>query len=444
MRRLRVNRSYMLLAGAIVTAALAALGVYGLLCAVNRWRSCQPDPMLRERLAEQFNRRHNVADPGNGALIYSRAFQKMPSDRMPRSMSRQGTKTVWRTEDHADWAAWLGKWQESFEIALKARQAERTCFPLTPADQTLSPPGQVPPSDAGKLSDALICEALGLAGDGHVDRAATHLGSAFHLGTAWARGTIGKFVVARSIRRRAVDAAVAILAAGPNAGREEAIPRLLDEWRQEPFVTDEHWREYGTVYAAVEAQNRIGDWRTYTLQSRIDLFRLGGSGFYVRTLTQYWDRVRAWRSLPWSECRPRLAAVHEELFGDRGLMRSTPRLRALQPTHDQVAAEMTAERIDGVYLVLAGTCAAVAQFAQAKGSFPASLEELTPEFLDETPKDPFTGGPLAYRRRKAGFIVYSFGPNVKDDRGGRIRDLPLGTGDVAIVFQPRTTDKTRK
>ena len=52
------------------------------------------------------------------------------------------------------------------------------------------------------------------------------------------------------------------------------------------------------------------------------------------------------------------------------------------------------------------------------GQYPESLEALVPALLTEVPVDPFTGRPLVYRRAGEGFIVYSFGSNLKDD-GGR-------------------------
>ncbi|MHC5056256.1 MAG: hypothetical protein ACYTKD_16270 [Planctomycetota bacterium] len=58
-------------------------------------------------------------------------------------------------------------------------------------------------------------------------------------------------------------------------------------------------------------------------------------------------------------------------------------------------------------------------FRSAKGRYPATLDELAPEFLDELPPDPFTGKPFHYELRDDGaaFTVYSVGDNLKDDGG---------------------------
>lgn len=53
------------------------------------------------------------------------------------------------------------------------------------------------------------------------------------------------------------------------------------------------------------------------------------------------------------------------------------------------------------------------------GRWPESLQALVPEFLDKVPTDPYDGQPLRYRRLPDGAIVYSVGPNRKDEGGTR-------------------------
>ncbi len=51
------------------------------------------------------------------------------------------------------------------------------------------------------------------------------------------------------------------------------------------------------------------------------------------------------------------------------------------------------------------------------GTYPESLAKLVPDILEEIPSDPFTEKSLVYRKSKDGFILYSLGPNMKDDGG---------------------------
>jgi len=64
------------------------------------------------------------------------------------------------------------------------------------------------------------------------------------------------------------------------------------------------------------------------------------------------------------------------------------------------------------------TAAAVKLYEIDKGSLPDRLEDLIPEYIPQVYKDPFNNfKPLTYRKTKTGWVVYSFGPDKKDDLG---------------------------
>ncbi len=56
---------------------------------------------------------------------------------------------------------------------------------------------------------------------------------------------------------------------------------------------------------------------------------------------------------------------------------------------------------------------ALLQYKQTKDSFPASLDALQRREIT----DPFSDEPLLYRSNADGFIVYSVGPDQKDNGG---------------------------
>jgi hypothetical protein len=64
----------------------------------------------------------------------------------------------------------------------------------------------------------------------------------------------------------------------------------------------------------------------------------------------------------------------------------------------------------------------------ARGEYPATLRDLTPEFLSLPPVDPVNGGPLQYRLIAPGrFQLYSIGWDEKDDNGAPVD--AAGKGD---------------
>lgn len=67
---------------------------------------------------------------------------------------------------------------------------------------------------------------------------------------------------------------------------------------------------------------------------------------------------------------------------------------------------------------LARIACGLERWRMAHGSYPKTLEELVPDFLDKSPHDIINGEPLKYRLKKDGqFLLYSVGWNEKDDGG---------------------------
>lgn len=72
------------------------------------------------------------------------------------------------------------------------------------------------------------------------------------------------------------------------------------------------------------------------------------------------------------------------------------------------------------HLRIAQTAVALERFrAGGRGAYPNSLNELAPKILESVPADPFDGKPLRYRKFGEGYVLYSVGPDLKDDGGAR-------------------------
>jgi len=70
------------------------------------------------------------------------------------------------------------------------------------------------------------------------------------------------------------------------------------------------------------------------------------------------------------------------------------------------------------------------------GRYPDSLQGLVPDYLPAVPQDPFGGAPLKYRRDGDSYVLYSLGPNLKDDGGRKGEDW--GTpGSEDYVYWPQ-------
>ncbi|MGD1275934.1 MAG: hypothetical protein ABR964_01770 [Tepidisphaeraceae bacterium] len=77
---------------------------------------------------------------------------------------------------------------------------------------------------------------------------------------------------------------------------------------------------------------------------------------------------------------------------------------------------------------------AMTRYRLDHGALPAKLEDLVPGYLDEIPLDPFDGKPLRLAVKQDQCIIYSVGPDGKDD-GGIPLDPRTNTGDVPFVLK---------
>jgi hypothetical protein len=94
------------------------------------------------------------------------------------------------------------------------------------------------------------------------------------------------------------------------------------------------------------------------------------------------------------------------------------------------SADAAVTRSDAV-VDLTRVAAALAACRAAAGTataYPARLDDLVPRYLDRLPTDPFSGGPFVYERRGAGYLLYSIGPNGRDD-GGTDYSTPIVAGE---------------
>jgi hypothetical protein len=76
---------------------------------------------------------------------------------------------------------------------------------------------------------------------------------------------------------------------------------------------------------------------------------------------------------------------------------------------------------------------AIRQFQNERGVYPNRLGDLVPQFLKALPRDPFGTNGFVYRPQTNGFLLYSVGPDGKDDGGtpiaarGKSGDIPSST-----------------
>ena len=73
----------------------------------------------------------------------------------------------------------------------------------------------------------------------------------------------------------------------------------------------------------------------------------------------------------------------------------------------------------------AGVAVAIKRYALVSGILPHRLDTMAPDPLPAVPADPYDGRPLRYRRTDGEYVVYSVGPDGRDDGGDAGKDIAV-------------------
>lgn len=157
----------------------------------------------------------------------------------------------------------------------------------------------------------------------------------------------------------------------------------------------------------------------------------------LKKINHYYDRlVAALRQKDFAERNRKVAHLENELkklrgpqkmtmflFGgksgkERGEILSGILLSLLVPAVAKVSqAEFRAEQ----HQRNLQAAFALEAFRSDQGRYPKKLDDLTPKYLKTVPGDVFSGKALIYRPEENGYLLYSVGPNLRDE-GGRYYD----------------------
>lgn len=146
---------------------------------------------------------------------------------------------------------------------------------------------------------------------------------------------------------------------------------------------------------------------------RVFLSVYKASGLMAKDRTTYLDVMATTVALAEMKApdRIRAAPTVSLIPTNRFLLFSRMLLPALQRALDRVNEH-------AARMCVAETALAVERFRITHdGALPATLAELAPVFMASTPTDPFDGQALRFKPLPGGFVVYSVGPDLKDDSG---------------------------
>ncbi|HEV3341741.1 MAG TPA: hypothetical protein VG125_15345 [Pirellulales bacterium] len=145
-----------------------------------------------------------------------------------------------------------------------------------------------------------------------------------------------------------------------------------------------------------------------------NIFRQADFAFYLQLMDEF---IRASRLKNHTALRAAIERVNQQaaqVTGSATARWRYPMTRLVVPSFLPVVdafGRVTARRD------VARMAIAAERFRRSKGHWPATLDDLVPDFAERLPADPFSGGPLKFQLASDGCRVYSVGPDGIDQGG---------------------------
>jgi hypothetical protein len=373
----------------------------------------------------------------------------------------------WKTKDFRIVAGWLTANEEPLKLLHKAVQRPGYFSPLVSKDAGGGVDGLIASLIPGvqrcrELANCLQTRVMWHLGEGRYDDAWQDVLTCHRLGRQVGRGgTLIEGLVGLAIDHLAHHTAVVYLdVAKPDAKKVQACLRDLQALRAMPGFADK--LELAERFLFLETiqnverrgveylENLLGLWGRgvdVEIPREVGQRLLNGIDWdpALRKSNRWIDRIAAILRVKdrgargkqldeiekeLKELRPRLQAMatkilkgeqpsaqaRGELAGDILVALLTPAFRKAQEAGDR--NQQLQRNLHVAFALVA--------YQREHKAYPKMLDALTPKYLAEIPSDLYSGKALLYRPSEKGFVVYSVGPNGRDEGGQWLDDNPAG------------------
>jgi hypothetical protein len=393
-----------------------------------------------------------VPDRDNAALLYQQAFESItPREKVPASQRERWFGQAWDDSTvsinpkGADLKKFLARQQRGLALLRKAAVMPDCWFGHDYHDGFgLLLPELERMRDGARL---LLLNALVEAHDGNSRAALRDISLVFRMARHLNDPTLITFLTARTIERdgtRALEEVLAVTAVRP----EELAPLLAEG--------ESHSREELLRTLRMEEAAGAGFFATLTdsadAAQALEQFAGPRTGRYVSEGIARWvvrssfyrvfflsDDLAAYRR---GMRRFQEAVAHPYYQAQRELDRFEREFRAHQGgiltklLMPAVVKCASAAAMGEAFRELRRLALAVTAYRVKNGKFPDRIDDLAPAHLARVPLDPFDGQPLRLKRDGKDLILYSIGPDLRDD-GGAAFDPKLREGDLVFRLRGR-------
>ena len=369
-----------------------------------------------------------------------------------------------QSKDHPEYAKWLESNRGPLQLVTAASKRPRFFIPVVSGSDPPSILGNLPGpvEPAGQcvgLAMTLVGRAMLAAGDGDIDRALADLLTVHRLARLLGEDlSMYRFLIGMSPDRMAYDGDSALIAGGKlSASQAREYSKQLQQLKPLSALAD--------VIDVGERMQKLEFWMMSGRRG-LPVFEKDGKtrmpvdvdwNLLLTTYNQLLDEcVKALRRPTLVQAKAALQKIRKQI-ADEGLVDAeavgldmsnhdgTPAavehiFTRFQKAVGRIGAENVKElsrafaqdeaypkqQFDMVLELRYETRAkadlthialAMIAYKADKAQYPETLEALSPKYLKTAPSDCFTGKPLKYARKGDGYVLYSVGGNLKDDRG---------------------------
>jgi hypothetical protein len=432
------------------------------------WRAYGPQPQGAE-VPPAFFEALGMAPPApKGAYYYVGLFkylvgtlnvglQKAEDDSL--ALLGRTTQGPWTAKEYPEAAGWLKHNDKALTLVVEASQRPRYFAPLVPTGKAAEAPAvlSAPVYSAARdrdVASALVARAMLHAGEGRGAEAWADLLACHRLGRLLARGPrYLEYLTGLAVSQLAAEADLRFLdAAKPDA-------KQLRQWLQDlgklpPLPSPADTLDLGERFTALDCVmflDRHGSEGLRRLVGKPPEGKKPPEDIHwdpaLRGLTKMYDRVsaalrladRASRAKELAQIDKELKELHDKLRDPEFLTNALVGPKSTPDTRGQALGDMlvglvvpaftrvqqAADRAEQTHRNLV-VAYALALYRSENGQYPAKLDALSPKYLPNVPDDLFSGKALIYRPDAKGYLLYSVGPNGKDDQGRTFEDDPPG------------------
>ncbi len=428
--------------------------------------------VVDEKFRDQYCKMLGIAPPPErgeyfvAVDVYAKTLKPAkPADRPDveiRGQSVLAAKRPWRAGEFPLVAGWLAAQEQPLDRVVAASKRPRWFVPLVSGEDGTVLDALMPSADPLREAGwALAARAMRRLQDGKIDQAWSDLLAVHRLARLGSHGPIlvdglmaaglndvactGDQALLQHARLTAAEAAkmradlAALLPLAKMVDKIDVGERfmILDATAMLARGKGSAFQEFNKISTNTAAV----DWNM--------IFRMTNK-LYDRIVAAAGQPTRAQRENAWRDVdadrRNQIKAatgwkslVASELLDPRQGISERIGLIMISIFLPDVGALMKAEDRGNMRFELTKLAFALAEYRAHHGSYPAQLADLVPKYVAAVPQDIFSGGALHYTLQGDGYLLYSVGPNGKDDGGRNREDNPddYGCDDIAVRIVPK-------